>query len=1217
MTASAISLLVHHGLAPATRRRLALAVLLAGVWAAHPAAGFEIAQVPPFLRATVDPNIVVTFDDSGSMSWAFVPDSLDIDERLRRFKSSRYNALYYDPEVQYPIPLGPNGQPIAAAPAFGAAPINGFRAHKFGGQAVTVDLYNGYRPTLAYDPSSMMQSFAEHTSADLELIKAEWKRRRDGKDGIFLTITPGPAYYYRYKTNTAGCTDSTNENCYTLVFVSKNSGVDGSDERQNFANWYSFYRTRNLLTVAAAANAFQRMPDRARVAWQALNSCADDNFSGPCGSVNVKHHIRQWVRTSDNDASHRDNFYRWLFNLPASGGTPLQAAAARAGKYFISTSDDGPYGLDPNQSPPVKTVGGAAKQLACRPNFHLMLTDGIWNSVLNSTNNRNCTDSSGNLVLCGDKDRTDITLPGASYQYRDSSLTKIYRGQGTNNMADIAFHYWATDLRPDLGNKLLPYMPDTSSQDAEVNFWNPKNDPATWQHLTTFTVGLGLSNTLVGSAANPPWAGSTFAGAGYADLRAGTKTWPDTGESVSPGNVYDLWHAAINSRGQFFSAEKPGDLAQAFATALYRIDTQDTASAALVANSTRLQTNNLLFQAKFDSGDWTGQLIAYAMQDSGEPGAIQWNTRTTTFNAKKRKIFTHNGSTGIPFERKALKDADLWTAGYSNKVLAYLSGDQSQEDDADGLRQRASILGDIINSDPVFVANESFGYTSLPEGRNAASRYDDFIRDQKKCVRTTVENGIRTCVSRTPMLYVGANDGMLHAFNALTGEEKFAYIPNALLGDLPLLAAPDYSHRYYVDGSPTAWDAFIDRRWRSVVLGSTGAGGKSVFALDVTDPERFDADKVLWEINATSGPEFSNDLGYTIGQGTIAKLNDKSWVAVFGNGYRSNHNKAVLYIVDLATGKLIKKIDTGIGSANAHNGLGTVSLHDRNGDDVYDSVYAADMLGNVWKFDLSDADPARWGVAFDGKPLFTATSADGKPQPIQGTIELIRPPATVGQPGDVMLLFGTGRFFATTDRADLTRQSFYGILDSGTRITATGRSALQEQTIETLKINLRGAADTHVRKLSANPVAWNSGKRGWYIDFRARDTSASPPVYTPDEGERVIGAPVLKAGRVIFTTMIPSSDACDFGGSGWLMEFDARTGQQLPTPLFDTNGDKLVNDKDTALAGLPITVGLTKQALAMDGPTAVKLMSGSSGKVQVERNLSFSQARGRDAWRQK
>jgi type IV pilus assembly protein PilY1 len=527
--------------------------------------------------------------------------------------------------------------------------------------------------------------------------------------------------------------------------------------------------------------------------------------------------------------------------------------------------------------------------------------------------------------------------------------------------------------------------------------------------------------------------------------------------------------------------------------------------------------------------------------------------------------------------------------------MNYLRGDATNElKNAGTLRSRATSLGDIVNSDPAYVSAENYGYTSLPEGSAFSSTpYSSFLTTKQ---------------SRRKMVYVGANDGMLHGFDAMTGSERFAYVPNAVIANLPLLADPFYSHRYFVDGPPGVWDAFFGGAWKSVLVGTTGAGAKSVFALDVTDPDSFGPSKVLWEINANtaqrgcdnSDPAYAADLGYTINQGVAVKLNSGDWAVVFGNGYQSSNNHAVLYVVRASDGCLLKKFDTGSGSSANPNGLGTPTLWDADGDDVYDYIYAPDLRGRIWKFDLSGNSTGSWSIANSGSPLFTARNSSGAVQYITARVELGPPPA--GKSG-VIVLFGTGRFFADNDKGDTTQQSFYGIWDNGSPVTTTDRSQLVRQTISTTSINV-GGVPTTVRTITANTVDWST-KRGWYMDL-------------PTSGERVIGTPAVRAGRVIFTTMFPSStDPCDFGGGGWLMEVDARTGGLLPYTVFDTTRNGTIDDNDEKIAGMPLTVGMVKQPLVIDGsPNAIKAMSGSSGQVQVEKNRSFSQALGRDSWRE-
>jgi len=1184
-----------------------------------------LAQTPPFLPTPLAPNIVLTLDDSGSMRWAYAPEDMcDIElnsstRGARRTKSSDFNSLYYDPRVRYDPAVTATG--TALTTSFTAAYINGlYTSHG------TVNLSTGYRATWAYDPSSNGSSTVSIACGNI--TPGNMTARNNSTDYPGNETNAVPAYYYVYDPTSTGCSSAatTNDACYRRVVVSSTSGPaladlnnDGvinssdADERQNFANWYSFYRTRNLLTATSASRAMAQLPSSVRFAWQSLNTC--NTFGSSCtgwGGSAQNNKIRRFADITGSNplttVNQRSAFYNWLFRFPANNGTPLRTAANKAGEYFRTNGNDSPYGVDPNQ-----TVTVTGTEYACRPNFHIMMTDGLWN------------DSTGNFCTgsqCNNADGTGGLLPsgnlpdGTAYSTTSSS-TRIYRDSSNDTLADVAFHYWATDLRTDLTNKLIPYYADRTGTATE-QYWNPKNDPATWQHVVMFTVGLGLSKTLTTTGIQ--WGGSTFAGTGYQNLLSGANNWPAAAANTTPGNVYDLWHAAINSRGQAFAADNPTQLAAALQTALNRILERTTASAALATNSTRLSTDTMLFQARFDSTDWSGQIRAFRLNTDGSLGATLWQSTDAGHipGYASRYIYTWSGTAGINFTQADLTTASLWSNVSetpsttpplaADDLLKYLRGDPTREvKNLNGsYRSRSQALGDIVNSDPLYVGAENFGYTSLPEGsRTGSTPYNDFVTTKS---------------SRRKMLYVGGNDGMLHAFDALTGDERFAYVPYAVLPKLRSLSSTTYAHSYYVDGAPSAWDAFVGGAWKTVMTGTTGAGARSLFALDVTNPDSFSTGKVMWEINNSTAqragdaanPDYASDLGYTMGQVVVAKLNNGEWAAIFGNGYRSDSltgpaAKAVLYIVRISDGTLIKKIDTGIGTNAIANGLGTPTLYDSNGDDVYDYVYAPDLYGNVWKFDLSSTNVAAWGIAYpavtgfaNGAPFFqtrssattgSPTSTRNTAQPVQARLELASPPSGVN---GVMVLFGTGRFIADGDNISTQQQTFYGLLDNGTRISTTDRSELVQQTI---------SAVSGGRDVSTNPVSYAT-KRGWFMDL----TTST---------ERVIGTALIRAGRAIFTTVIPSIDPCDFGGTGWLMEVDAKTGAMLPYSVFDTNGDGMVNDSDVQRAGVALSVGIAKQPVAIDGPsTAVKAMSGTSGNIQIERNRTFGTPLGRDSWRE-
>lgn len=1129
-------------------------------WAiSGPAHAVGLANDPLFLNVAVDPNIVVTLDDSGSMRWSVVPDAL-VDTNLdttRRLRSSTFNALYYNPLVTYLPPKNAAGVSYPNA-NFTAAWINGLDPAKG-----TVNLSRNYMASLYHDPSTTA-TFGGRTGGFDLVLNSPAGTGTDFNFGGGTTIpyygrwngggwsayTRGvAAYYYNYVSSNAGCTagNFNDDDCYTYVQVPP-------AERQNFANWYSFYRNRVLATASGALLAFNDFPTNVRLAWQSLSTC--QSFGGTCTDkigTGYDNRIRQFSGT------HRSNFLTWLTRYPATGGTPLRDAMVYAGNYYQTSGIASPYAENPQ-------VTAGAAELSCRKNYHIMFTDGVWNSDTQITG--------GNAP--GNADNTSIPIlpDGSAYNTGDATAT-IFRDANSNSVADLAFKYWATDLRPNLTNDVVPRIVDRSGT-APQQYWNPKNNPATWQNMSTFTVGLGMTGTLV--APNPVWAGSTFAGAGYTNLSSGAASWPLTGNSVSPGNVYDLWHAAINSRGEFFSVESPSDLVTALKDVVSSILDATPSAAALAANSTSIQTGSLVYQARFDSRDWSGDLIAYPVQSDGSVGSAVWQSKDLMPAPGLRTIFTISGGSGTAFTNCATLSTAQKTAldtnsagtndGQCTNRLNWLRGTS-----VTGMRTRTStILGDIINSDPVYTHAEDLGYGSATFP--GASSYDTYVTAKG---------------SRTPMVYVGGNDGMLHGFRGDigatdSGVEKFAFIPNAVYANLSKLTDSSYVHQYYVDGGPTIGDAYTGSAWKTYLVSGLGAGGKSVFALDVSNPGSPSTSMVKWEFTDV-------DMGYSFSKPQIGRLPDGSWVAIFGNGYNSTSGNAYLYIVNIDTGALIQKIAAG---SVANNGLSTVVLQDANGDKVIDAAYAGDLQGNLWKFDLSATTTATWVVANSGQALFQARNDSGQVQPITAQ------PVVGGNPaGGAMVYVGTGIYLGTADILDATEQSFYGIWDNGSPILTTDRSELQEQSI----LAKTNEFNTDVRETTTTVVTY-PGKRGWYMDF----DHPSPL------GERVVTQALLRYGRVIFLTLTPSTEACEPGGTSWLMELDALTGAAMPDSNFDFNNDNLFDSADKlasggTAAGIKTSVGITKPPAwfsATPGAGApgkdFKVMTGTTGGIQSTGN---------------
>ena len=430
--------------------------------------------------------------------------------------------------------------------------------------------------------------------------------------------------------------------------------------------------------------------------------------------------------------------------------------------------------------------------------------------------------------------------------------------------------------------------------------------------------------------------------------------------------------------------------------------------------------------------------------------------------------------------------------------------------------------------------------------------------------------------TRKPYLYVGANDGMLHAIDAATGQEKFAYVPNLVFSKLSRQTATPYLHQYTVDGSPVVRDVFYGGGWHSLLVSGLRAGGKGLFALDVTDPsgvtETTASSVVRWEVA-------NDDLGHVFAQPALVKTNDEKWSVIVGNGYNSRTGRAQLLVIDAETGAVTKLLDTGVGDAASPNGLSGVAPGDVDGDGKVDAVYAGDLNGNLWKFDLAGGSSTSWGVALGGTPLFAA----GLTQPIT-----VRPDVGPHPKGGFVVTFATGRYLAPGDVASSDLQTAYGIWDKlGGTVTVT-KTQLQQQIIETGTTTTDSGEEfrfsTHrvgvARDTSLGddlpttpPATFYADKRGWYFDL-------------PTSGERVVADPAIRGGRAIFTSIIPTvSTDCKPGGTSWVMEVDLLTGNRLDRATFNTNTDTVVDDKDflkasSSASGTTNTTGWRVDGLA-------------------------------------
>ena len=676
---------------------------------------------------------------------------------------------------------------------------------------------------------------------------------------------------------------------------------------------------------------------------------------------------------------------------------------------------------------------------------------------------------------------------------------------------------------------------------------------------------------------------------------------PDTQES---------WDSSGDGQpDNYFFSTNPGQLEDSMAEALSMALEQRGSAAAVAANSTRLDADTVIYQAMFDSTDWSGDLIAFATdEDTGEIAGENWRAaeQMDEQDYDTRRIFSWDDQEGQGIEFS--EDEDAVSDHLSSEQVAYLRGDRSREWEEDGpFRDRSTVLGDIVNSDPAFAHDESYGYIDISTPVGTA--YRDFLNWKE---------------DRPPMIYVGANDGMLHGFHADTGENLFSYAPGALIPELDELTDPDYSHRYYVDGAPTVADAYIEAgdedepRWRTVLVGTLNGGGRSVFALDVTDPEEFDEDNVLWEFS-------HEELGEGVEEASIVRMakdpddeeTEHKWVAIFGNGYNSDSQSAQLFAVNMETGELLDgmPIDTEAGDAGDPNGMATTFVADTNGDRNADTVYAGDLHGHLWKFDL-DGDGS-WELAEMGRHatdgLLFVAEENGNRQPITA-----KPQASMTSDNDVVVLFGTGKYLEPGDAvadSDPDIQSLYGIIDRGAQVD---RDDLLEQ-----EILVEGEeSGTPFRVTTDNRPEEDETIPGWRLDLVSPDHGR--------QGELVINQVLVSGGIATFSTVIPTADdPCGGGGDSWVLGLDAETGARPGFVFFDVDGDGEIDEDDLVeveidneMVEVPASaigagVGVAARPTTVStGTSDIMYISGSDSEEPARHETAGDRLSGRQGWRQ-
>lgn len=1095
-----------------------------------------------------------------------------------RIYSSDLNTLYYNPTTIYTPWVGNCTGNVCTDANFNSVRSNprqgtgGFGDTKnLAGKFYEVWIDNkGYRVSDGRPLRAAAVNATTTANGEIDLWDSHIRIQLNSSNVRVYRSNYNPTIFSIGETETLMATLSSSSACYNILGSADlvrqiyngslsytSTGADGcrtiANAKTNFANWYQYGRRRSFAAKNAIGNIVDRFPNY-RYGINVINNTNNFFIEMPASSVTDFSTFNNSLLTS-----------LYSFGWQALG-TPLRQGLGRAGQYYDNA------------------ISGKSNPIiyACQQNFTILFTDGYWN---------------------------DTTAP--SYIGDDD-----YDGI-SKTLADVARYYYLKDLSS-LANIVLPNA----------------YDPATYQHMVTFTIGFGVAG-LLKDTDNDGWPN------------------PPLGVSSNWGNPFnsdaektdDLWHAAFNSKGAYLNAQSASTISDSLSKILANIAERSTSAAPVAQNSTILNTNSQIYQSVFNTNNWTGDLLAYSIGlDNTLATTPSWSagcvltggscvltsTSYPGISATNRVVITRNwtgANNGIAFRwpsnyasykvsgslptnlaqflGQAPYAANTSTTSqisanqaYGQQLLNYLRGDRSQEKQNGGtynFRNRTTLLSDIVDSAPIYIAGPSRVYPDNLEN----TAYSTF--------RIANQN-------RPAMIYVGGNDGMVHGFAASNGAEKLAYIPGnrQIFQNLPTLSITPYQHTFFIDATATENDVYYNSAWHTILAGTLGNGGQTLYALDITDPTKFTennaANLYLFEFSDLNDPDF----GYVQGQPIIAKVrtgtNQSKWAIIVNNGYNSTQadgsasttGKACLFIFFIEAGlngtwvadQNYIKIPVGPTNLTNPNGLSSPYAVDVDSDYIVDYVYAGDLKGNMWKFDLRSTTPTNWKN--NASILYSASFATAGDQPI--TAPPVVGPHPNGISYGVMVYFGTGKYLEITDNSTSNQvtQSFYGIWDKLQGATVAKSALVQQQILGEATVG-----GNTFRAVSSNTINWNTSpppqNLGWYVNL---------VVNGANNGERQISQPILRNNNVIFTTMRPSTDACDFGGSSWLMEIDAASGGAPELTPFDSNNDGVFTEEDyltITIAGKPVKGKISgiKSASGITGTPAVLLTSDKSKEVKV------------------
>ena len=1011
----------------------------------------------------------------------------------------------------------------------------------------------------------------------------------------YLHVKSGGGAQIKYKPNTTWKYKdwaNANNQCfdpgstYDAILVKSGASWLKDSFSGNYLNWY-FSDAIDNSDVASGPDNFgagakkkPEVPDRTEV----MKTVMIDLFNNTMTNANVG--IASFIKSDVNSpgsnkyngkinkglididaGSNRATLVSTTQALPQDNSTPLASVLAQVGRYYV----EGKNGSLTISSPHVTGPKNAYTLFDHVPNY----TNASEKPTSLNPAIANACQGNYVIALTDGEPTSDTEYSNDLAKWEDNSTSS------SNNFDDVAAALYDLDLRPDLSGN---------------------------QNVTTHVVGFALSNTLLQRTAD-------FGG------------------------------------GDFLVATDSASLSTAFNAIFANIQAEVGSIASVAFNSSQLDTGSTIFQAMYDTGSWSGTLTAFPLDNLGAIGSATWEAGNVlgSISPASRDIFTFDNTAnagageGIPFVWGSLNTAQkddlrqgIDVTGTSIGIddddalalLDYIRGDRTKEGvGTDQYRTRASRLGDIINSTPLYIGAPAMNWPDHnynPLFGSAGNLYSAYKNSA-------------SVQGRTPVVYVGSNDGMLHGFDgsisgASKGKELFAYIPGSVFSaaskqGLHYLSDHNYKHHFYVDLTPVASDVYIKRdtagskAWRTLLVGGLRAGGRGLFALDVSNPSEFSNpannadDVVLWEFTSAD----DSDLGYSYSKPSIAMMANGKWAVILGNGYESDSGMAKLFIlyieegidgwvatdyVKLNTGAGLFDADSG-GTANDKNGLSSPQLVDLDDDSVVDVIYAGDLQGNMWAFNVSSPTASNWSNSANIRKLFTATDGSTGIQPITtAPLAAINPndpaaAASTAAAPNLLIMFGTGKYLESSDTGSKDTMTYYAVWDKG--VNNLSRSNLEPREV---------VSSATTRTINGSIIDWNT-QYGWHMDLL--DISSTGGAAT-QKGERVVSDSLLRRSILFFNTIVLDATAvsCASSGSGWLMSVDFSSGLTPSFPVFDATGDGTIDSSDTGFAGSKFIHGLPSKSGILGDK---QYTPGTDGTIDTrEINVGVGNSEGRFSW---